>query len=213
LTRDSAIVLLSGGLDSAVALWWAKRKWKTYALTFKYRKLNSNEVRSARRLAKRAGVAHHFVVDVGFLKQISELRKQLMIQGLELERFPRTYVPGRNTIFLGVAAHYAEIYDARYIITGHIGRDPFPDSKPAYIRAMNDALSQASWLRKKHGVRIVTPFGHSRKEDVARFAVELNVPLQLTWSCHRNGKRPCGTCQGCLDRARALGTVALMANK
>jgi 7-cyano-7-deazaguanine synthase in queuosine biosynthesis len=74
LTINSAVVLFSGGLDSAVALWWAKRKWKIYALTFKYGKLNSNEVRSARRLAKRAEVAHHFVVDVRFLKQVSELR-------------------------------------------------------------------------------------------------------------------------------------------
>lgn len=206
MTGDSAVVLLSGGLDSAVALWWAREKWETYALTFKYGKLNSNEVRSARRLAKRSGVARHFVVDVGFLKQISELRKKLTSQGLKLERFPRTYVPARNTIFLGIAAHYAEIYDAKYIVTGHIGRDPFPDSKPAYIRAMNDALSQSSWLRRKHGIRIVTPFAHSGKEDVARLAVELKVPLDLTWSCHSNGKRPCGACQGCLDRSRALET-------
>jgi 7-cyano-7-deazaguanine synthase len=204
LTREIAVVLLSGGLDSTVALWWAKKKWKTCALTFKYGKLNSNEVRSAKRLAKRAGVVRHFVVDVGFLKQVSELKRRLAGQRLNLDLFPQTYVPGRNTVFLGIAAHYAEVYNARHIITGHIGRDPFPDSKPAYIRAMNNALSQASWLRKGHGVRIATPFAGSTKEDVVRLAFELGVPLDLTWSCHRNGKKPCGKCQGCLDRNRAL---------
>jgi len=213
LIRDSAVVLLSGGLDSAVALWWAKRRWKTYALTFRYGKLNSNEVRSAKRLARRAEVPHHFVVDVGFLKQVSELRKRVTSQGLNLKRFPPTFVPGRNTIFLGIAAHYAEIYDVVRIVTGHIGRDPFPDSKPAYIRAMNNAISQASWLRKKHAIRITTPFALSTKEDVVRLARKLEVPLDLTWSCYRNGKRPCGKCQGCLDRSRALDMFGLAAKR
>ncbi len=209
MTRESAIVLLSGGLDSAVALWWAKRKWSTYALTFKYGKLNSNEVRSAKKLASRAGVARHFVVDVGFLKQISELRRRLTGQGLDLARFPPTYVPGRNTAFLGIAAHYGEIYNVRHIITGHIGRDPFPDSKPAYIRAMNNAFSQASWLRKRHGVKVTTPFARSTKENVVSLALELSVPLELTWSCHKNGMRPCGKCQGCIDRSRSLDIIGL----
>jgi 7-cyano-7-deazaguanine synthase len=200
-------------LDSAAALWWAKKRWNTYALTFRYGELNSNEVRSAKRLAKRARVIHHFVVNVGFLKQISELRKRLTSQGLDLKSFPPTYVPGRNTIFLGTAAHYAEIYDVGHIVTGHIGRDPFPDSKPAYIRAMNNALSQAGWLRKKRAIRILTPFARSTKEDVVRLALKLQVPLELTWSCHRNGKRPCGKCSGCLDRSRALNMSSFVARK
>jgi 7-cyano-7-deazaguanine synthase len=196
-------------LDSAVALWWVKKKWKTYALTFKYGKLNSNEVRSAKKLAKRAEVIHHFVVDAGFLKQVSELRKALTSQGLDLKRFPPTFVPSRNTVFLGIAAHYAEVYDVRHIVTGHIGRDPFPDSKPAYVRAMNKAISKAIWLRKNHGIRITTPFARLRKKEVVRLALKLEVPLDLTWSCHRNRKRPCGKCQGCLDRSRVLSMLGL----
>jgi len=207
LSRDSAIILLSGGLDSAVALWWAKGKWKAYALTFRYGKLNSNEVRSARKLARKARIAGHFVVDVGFLKQISELKKRLASQRLALQRFPPTFVPGRNTIFLGIAAHYAEMYGSRHIITGHIGRDPFPDSKPAYMRAMNTALSQASWLRKNQRITIMAPFAQKRKQDVVKLGAELKVPFALTWSCHWNRKRPCGTCQGCLDRSRALEII------
>jgi len=170
-------------------------------------------VRSARRLARRAEVPHHFVVNVGFLKQVSELRKRLTSQGLDVKLFPPTYVPGRNTIFFGIAAHFAEIYDVGHIVTGHIGLDPFPDSKPAYIRAMNNALSQASWLRKKHGITITTPFVRSTKEDVVRLALKLEVPLDLTWSCHRNGKRPCGNCQGCLDRSRALNMFGFAAER
>jgi 7-cyano-7-deazaguanine synthase len=203
LKRDSAIVLFSGGLDSAVSLWWAKQKWKTYALTFKYGRLNSSEVKSAKRLAKRAKVARHFLVDVAFLKQISELKKRLSRQRLDLNRFPPTYVPGRNTIFLGIAAYYAEIYGAKYIVTGHIGRDPFPDSKPTYIQAISSALTQASWLRKGKR-KVITPLARWRKKDVVELAARLKVPMALTWSCHRNGRLPCGRCQGCLDRTRAF---------
>ena len=205
MTTDGAIVLLSGGLDSAVALWWSKKRWNTCALTFRYGQLNSNEVKSATRLAKRAEVTRRFIVDVGFLKQVSELRKRLAGQRLDRKFYPPTYVPCRNTIFFGIAAHYAEIYGLKHIVTGHIKRDPFPDSKPAYIRAINNTLSQASWLRKKHQIRITTPFVQSTKEDIVRLAVKLDVPLDLTWSCHRNGEKPCGKCQGCLDRSRALG--------
>jgi 7-cyano-7-deazaguanine synthase len=137
------------------------------------------------------------------------LRKRLAGQRLDLKQFPPTFVPGRNTIFLGIAAHYAEIYGAGHIVTGHIGRDPFPDSKPAYIRAMNNALSKGSWLRKRHRVEIITPFSRSRKEDLVRLAGRLEVPLGLTWSCHWNRKKPCGKCQGCLDRSRAFEMLGL----
>jgi 7-cyano-7-deazaguanine synthase len=170
-------------------------------------------VRSARRLAKRAEVTHHFVVDVAFLKQVSELERRQVAQELNLKMFPPTYVPGRNTVYFGIAAHYAEIYGLRHIVTGHLAGDPFPDSKPTYIRAMNNALSQASWLRKKYSIKIMTPFARSTKEDVARIALKLDVPLDLTWSCHRNGKRPCGKCQGCLDRSRALGMFGFAAKR
>jgi 7-cyano-7-deazaguanine synthase len=213
LTKDGAVVLLSGGLDSAVALWLSKKRWHTYALTFKYQGLNSHEVRSATRLAKRAQVARHFVIDVGFLKQVSELRKTLTAQGLDLSSFPPTYVPSRNTIFLGIAAHCAEIHDLRYIVTGHLRDDPFPDSKPRYIRAMNNVLSRTGWLRKKHATKILTPFARLTKEDVLGLAVRLKVPLDLTWSCHKNGKKPCGQCQGCFERSRSLSISGLAAER
>lgn len=213
MSRDRAIVLLSGGLDSAVALWWAKKKWDTYALTFKYGKLNSNEVASAKRLGKRAKVLRHVVVDVAFLKQMSELARSIKSQGLDPKQYPPTFVPGRNTVFLGIAAHYAEIHDARHIVSGHIGQDRFPDSKPAYIRAINQAISHAIWLRKDHDIRITAPFAQSKKEDVVRLALKFEVPLELTWSCHRNGKRPCERCQGCLERSRALSILGSATKK
>jgi 7-cyano-7-deazaguanine synthase len=204
----SAIVLLSGGLDSAVALWLAKRKWKVYALTVKYGNLNTNEVRSAKEVAAMAKVARHIIIDLRFLKQMSELRGKVK-EPREGGRFPRTYIPSRNTIFLGIASHYAEIYGAGYIVTGHITRDPFPDSKPSYIRAINVALARGSWLGRKHRTKIITPLGRRDKVGIVRLALELEVPLSLTWSCHRNGKMPCGKCEGCISRSDALSKLKL----
>jgi 7-cyano-7-deazaguanine synthase len=205
----NAIVLLSGGLDSAAALWWAKRKWQVYALTIRFGSLNTNEVRSARRLAAMAKVVRHMIIDLKFLKQMSELRGKVKKQPKEWERIPRTYIPSRNTIFFGIASYYAEIYGATHIVTGHIARDPFPDSKPSYIRAMNVALTRGSWLGRKYRTKIITPLSRTDKVGIVRLALKLGVPLSLTWSCHRNGKMPCGRCKGCMNRSNALKKVGL----
>jgi len=204
-----AIALLSGGIDSAAALWWAKRKWRVYALTFKFGNLNSNEVRSARQLATFAKVSRHIIVDLKFLKQISELSGREKVGGRARRRFPPTYIPSRNTVFFGIASYYAEIYGANYVVTGHIGRDPFPDSKPEYIKAMNAALSRGSWLGKRYRTKIITPFAHANKSDITRLAVRLKVPLALTWSCHWNRKTPCGRCEGCINRSSAFKSLKL----
>jgi len=209
---SKAIVLLSGGLDSALALWWAKPKWQICALTFKFGLSNSSEVRCAKKIAKTAGVAHHIVLDLKWLKQISELGRTRGLDRYWSRRFPGTYIPSRNTIFFGIASHYAEIYGARYIITGHNRRDPFPDSKANYIKAMNVALSRGSWLGKAYETRILTPFSRVEKATILKLAIGLGVPVAFTWSCHRNGKAPCGKCEGCVSRSDAFRKLELKDN-
>jgi 7-cyano-7-deazaguanine synthase len=110
---SKAIVLLSGGLDSAVALWWTKRKWQVYALTIKFGVMNANEVKSAKKVARLAKVTRHIIVDLRWLKQISEMGHKTQPSVELRRRFPSTYIPSRNTIFFGIASHYAEIYGAR----------------------------------------------------------------------------------------------------
>jgi len=204
-----AIVLLSGGIDSSVALWWAKNKWEVYALTFEFSKSNRNEVNAARKLSKNAKVENHLIIDVNFLKQISELkqlRKNPLINKLHM---PSTYIPSRNTVFFGVASYFSDILDARYIITGHISTDPFPDSKPKYVKAVNAALAYGSWLGKKYKTKIVMPFSKMDKISVLKSALKLKVPLELTWSCHKNIKIACGKCSGCNSRLDAFEAINL----
>lgn len=206
---SKAIVLLSGGLDSAVALWWTKRRCQVYALTIKFGVMNTNEVKSAKRIARLAKVTRHIIVDLKWLKQISEIGHKTQLSAELRRRFPSTYIPSRNTIFFGIASHYAEIYGARYIVTGHSLRDPFPDSKPPFVKAMNVALSRGSWLGKKYRTRIITPFSRTEKKTILKLAARLKVPAEFTWSCYRNRKAPCGRCGGCVSRSNAFKQLGL----
>lgn len=196
-------------MDSTVALWGARRKWQAYALTFKFGALNSNEVRSAKKIARLANVTRHIILDLKWLKQMSELGRTRELRGDRGSGFPLTYIPSRNTIFFGIASHYAEIYGARYIVTGHSLEDPFPDSKPTYIKAMNATLFRGTWLGKQYKTRIVTPFGGAGKATILKLGTRLRAPLAFTWSCHRNRKAPCGKCAGCISRSNAFRELKL----
>ena len=206
-----AIVLLSGGIDSATALWWVKKKgWEIYALTFKYGNWNINELKYAKRLAKMIKVVKHFIVDANFLFHIQEDLKYIKDKNIRrvlksrLRNFPLIYIPSRNTVFFGIASHFAEIYGINCIITGHIFIDPFPDSKSKYVKAINNALNYGSWLGRKNKIKIIMPFAKMSKMKIIELALKLKVPLELTWSCHKNGKYPCGKCNGCMNRLKVL---------
>lgn len=207
-----AIVLLSGGIDSATALWYTKRKFDIYGLSFQYGERNRNEMRAARRVAEAADILDHEVIDLGFLHDVAELDE--WSYGTEPERklgMPPCFIPGRNTIFFGIAAYLAEIRGAIRIITGHIHEDNFPDAKPEYFRAINRTIIAGSLKgatgNKTGGIKVVTPFLGMSKAQVLRKALKLNVPLELTWSCHEDGSAPCGVCSGCLARKNALEEI------
>ncbi len=198
--KTKSIVLLSGGIDSATALFWSKNKgYDTYALTFKYGNWNSNEIKAANKLVKLSKAKKHIILDVNFLNEIQDLKPKYL-----LKKFPVTYIPSRNTIFFGIASHYAETYGANYIVTGHSSIDPFPDSKPKYVKAINDALKYGSWLGKKYKTKVITPFAKMNKTDVLKLAIKLKVPLKLTWSCYKNKKIACGKCNGCINISKTM---------
>ncbi len=198
-----AIVLLSGGIDSATVLWMVKGKWNSIALTFKFGKTNKKEMEAARKIAKKAGV-RQMVVDMPFLKQMSELRKFRKNPILKKFKIPMTYIPSRNTIFFGVASYFAELLGVNYIVTGHSFIDPFPDTKVNYVKSINSALSNGSWLGKRYKIKVVMPLAKLDKTHITKLATKLKVPLELTWSCYKNGKVACGKCDGCINNLVAF---------
>ena len=152
-----AIILLSGGIDSAVALWILKSKYDIFALSFKYGDRNRKEMQAATRLVEKADIKNHLIVDLSFLREVSELPELKNSPILEKLKIPPTYIPSRNTIFFGIAFHYAEIISTKYIATGHSFIDSFPDSKPKYVKAVNKALLYGSWVGKKYKTKIIMP--------------------------------------------------------
>ncbi len=207
-----ALVLLSGGLDSAVSLSWALREgWSVYPLTFHYHERPQREKDATASLVRHSRCQENLLeVDLPFLMEVEDLREN----GLEnpsLQDAPGSYVPARNLIFYATAAHYGEILGAQWLVGGHNGADGeiFPDAAPAFFGGLNRLLKLGLLTASKSRLQIVNPLEGLTKADVLRLGRELGVPFDVTWSCHYDGAVPCGTCASCRERERAfqrLGT-------
>ena len=212
-----AVVLLSGGLDSATAAAWAKAEgYELHALSFDYGQRHKRELASARKVAKALGVTGHktLKVPVGDLGGSALTDKAIPVPDAPGKgapaigsRIPSTYVPARNTIFLSLALGYAEVVGAEAIVIGANALDysGYPDCRPEYLAAFERMANLAT----KAGVegrplRILAPLVESTKADIVRLGRRLGAPLEATWSCYRGGKAPCGRCESCVLRRKGF---------
>lgn len=208
-----AVVLLSGGLDSAVTLYLAKSEgYEIYALSFDYGQRHDRELRAARDIAKKAGVAGHQTITLKLDKWGgSSLTDQSMeVENGDIDRndIPVTYVPARNMVFLSVAASYAEAIGAQNIFIGvsQVDYSGYVDCRQSFLDAMENAINMGTVMgaEKNQPIRLHAPFVHKTKAEEIKLGEELQVPFELTWSCYRGGEKPCGSCDSCLLRARAF---------
>jgi 7-cyano-7-deazaguanine synthase len=198
-----SIVLLSGGLDSAVALYWALNQGHAVeTLTFDYFRRSAREIEACKALS-RAAKCRNRVFDLSFLKEIEDSRRSLA--NPLLKRAPSAYVPCRNIIFYGIAASLAEVLDCRYLIGGHNRNDVrnFPDSSLAFFQSFNKTATIGRISKARTG-KAILPLGKIDKSQVILLGKQLHVPFELTWSCYKSGKRPCGECPSCLLREKAF---------
>ena len=208
---DRALVLLSGGIDSAVALWWAKAQgWDVRALTFDYFGRPKREHTAISALAGRAAIGPVRSVPLPFLKEVDDLRPS-GFENTALNESPEGYIPARNLIFYSLAAYYAELDGIRYLVGGHNGTDPesFPDASPRFFEHLNRLLGMSLWSYKGSPVEVVLPLAGKSKEDVLRLGRRLGVPFELTWSCYWDQDVHCGVCISCTERREAFGAVGL----
>jgi len=213
----NAICLVSGGLDSATALAWARRDgYDCYALSFDYGQRHRIELEAAKRVAASLGAKEHLTLSLD-LRKIggSALTAEIPVPKSRSEKeigrgIPVTYVPARNTIFLSHALAWAEVKNAEHIFIGVNALDysGYPDCRPEYIRA----FEQLANLATKAGVegtcrfQIHTPLIRLSKAEIVKKAVELGVDLSLTWSCYEPTSEglSCGACDSCLLRLKGF---------
>jgi 7-cyano-7-deazaguanine synthase len=203
-----SIVLLSGGLDSAVALYWALSKnYEVETLTFDYFHRSGKEIQACTEISRASNLRNRRI-KLGFLKEIDDSRKETRNSGLYGAQ--GAYIPSRNLIFYGIAASFAEVSNSRYIIGGHNKNDSrnFPDSSRAFFQRFNRTASRGRVTGNKTG-KVLIPFANMNKSEVLILGDRLKVPFELTWSCYRSGEKPCEFCLSCQLRAESFRKAKL----
>ena len=213
-----AVVLLSGGLDSATAAAMAQREgWELFALTMKYGQVHQAELRAARAVAAALGVSRHIELAVNLsafggssLTGEGDIPKD----DLGAPGVPSTYVPARNTVFLSLALAWAEVLGAERIVIGvnAIDYSGYPDCRPEFIAAFEYLASLATKVGVEgRPLRVYAPLQHLTKAGIIRLGAELGVDYSLTHSCYDPAPddRPCGHCDSCLLRARGFADVGV----
>ena len=211
-----AVVLLSGGLDSATTLYFAKAKgFQCYCLIFDYGQRHKKEIASAKKIAARAGCAWQIIKLSLPWKGSSLLDKKLKIPEFSnstnsinsSNSIPSTYVPARNIIFLSFALSCAEAIKASSIFIGAnaIDYSGYPDCRPEFYRAFIRAVNLGTKAGVEgRGFSIFTPLIKMTKAGIIKLGTRLKVPYELTWSCYQGGRKPCGKCDSCNFRARGF---------
>jgi 7-cyano-7-deazaguanine synthase len=213
-----AVILLSGGLDSATVLAIARSEGREcHALSVVYGQRHAVELEAAKRVADSIGVAEHVVYPLDLrVFGASALTADLDVpkDAVGAPGIPITYVPARNTIFLALALGYAEAREAAEVWIGVNALDfsGYPDCRPEFI----DAFQQVMWTGTRSGVehhepRLVAPLLMLNKAQIIRRGVELGVDYGLTHSCYdpATGGRACGHCDSCLLRRRGFAEAGV----
>ncbi|MBI4370650.1 MAG: 7-cyano-7-deazaguanine synthase QueC [Elusimicrobia bacterium] len=208
------LILLSGGMDSATVLYWARNKgYQCRCLIFDYGQRHRRELNSAKSLAHAAHAPFDLIeIKLPWKSTSSLLSPKINIPSHPIEQIgkkgiPSTYVPGRNTLFLAYALSAADALKARAIALGPNALDfsGYPDCRPAYYQAM----AKTARLGTKRGsegnpIKLLTPIIHMNKSEIVRLGECLGVPWKLTWSCYAGGAQPCRRCDSCQLRAKGF---------
>lgn len=212
-----AVVLLSGGLDSATALAIARDQgFEAYALSFDYGQRHRFELQAARRVAQSLGAREHKVISFDLrsfggsaLTADIDVPKDRDTSAMS-HGIPVTYVPARNTIFLSFALAWAEVLGASDIFVGvnAVDYSGYPDCRPEYLAAFEALANLATKAGVEGSTRISihAPLMALTKVEIIRTGLALGVPYELTSSCYDPSEqgRPCGSCDSCLIRAKGF---------
>ena len=216
-SEQTAVVLLSGGLDSYTAAAAVRAEgYQLLALTVRYGQVHAAEIDAARRVASHLQISRHLEVDVNLaafggssLVGDGEIPMSGLTTGI-----PSTYVPARNTVLLSLALALAEAAGAGAIVIGvnAIDYSGYPDCRPEYL----DVFQRLAALATRAGIegnppRVMAPLLHLTKADIIRLGMKLGLDYALTHSCYspRNHREPCGECDSCRLRAKGFAEAGV----
>lgn len=180
-----SIVMLSGGIDSSLCLAKAvKKSDEVLAVFFDYGQKHIKEYKSAKK------ISNYYKV------KLLKINLKNIIQTLS-----KDYIPFRNTIFLSILLGIAEKHNYQLIHYGANNNDEqdFPDCRPNYVKILNDLIKTHT-----NNIKIITPIINKTKTEIVKECLNLNVPINLTWTCYVGGKLPCKKCSSCRIRIKAL---------
>jgi 7-cyano-7-deazaguanine synthase len=212
LSHEKALVLLSGGLDSATALAVAREQnFQCYALSFRYGQRHSEELAAAQKIATSLDVVEHriFDLDLSLFSNSALTNHELAVPTTLAEGIPITYVPARNVIFLSIALGWAEVLHARHIFLGvnAVDYSGYPDCRPAFVEAFEFMANLATKSAVEGAtIKIHTPLINLTKAEIISTGLRLGVNYAETVSCYQasNKGEACGECDSCRLRAEGF---------
>ena len=212
MTNSTIIALLSGGLDSATATAIAIEKGhQVIGLSFNYGQRHHRELIAATELARHLNLIEHKIIDINIGSwggsSLTDMKKELPLNGVKKGEIPNTYVPGRNTVFIAIGLSLAEARGANQLVLGINAMDysGYPDCRADYIDAYQNLAKLSSKSgREGNEIKLWAPLIHWNKVKIIQEAIRLNVPIESTWSCYSGKNKPCGLCDSCRIRNTAL---------
>lgn len=205
-----ALCVISGGMDSVLCAYLAKKEYEIIALHFNYgQKTQEKEKECFDKICEKLKVLKKYCLDTHFIKQIganalTDENLSIPKNQLNKEKIPITYVPFRNGIFLSIAASIAEKEGCEAIFIGVVEEDSsgYPDCSKNFIQKANDFINEGRATSIK--TNIITPLVNLNKAQIVELALKENVALELTWSCYEREDVACGECDSCLLRLKGF---------
>jgi 7-cyano-7-deazaguanine synthase len=208
---NSAIVLVSGGMDSCVTAAIAREESTDLAfLHVSYgQRTEAKERKAFNDIADHYAVKQRLDVSIEHLAKLggsslTDAKMNVTEADLESKQIPTSYVPFRNANMLAIAVSWAEVIAANAIYIGAVAEDSsgYPDCRPEFFEAFQEAIDTGT--KPETRIEIRTPIIHLSKAEIVKKGIELRAPLHLTWSCYRNEDLACGTCDSCALRLRGF---------